>query len=582
MNNSSNEKSNPRKKRKENDSRLFTTDGAHDVSAGSNNDDGGFPSPKNKTQLDRMEKMMMRMEEKLGTVISLERRCEQLEAKCSSLENMLELTSQTTKKHIDEKFDSLYLHLDQQSSLLENKLETKVDTVNLKVERSLKLHELNKMLIKNQSWEFTADDSAFGFYDEDEVQYLVQTAEELKDLTTKMRQGEFPTIDPSVFGGICIERDNLDPPFSHEVNNELLPHWKEFAAALKQFTPAINLLPVNCLSCFTLDSVPLNHDAMLLIKEALIGMPFQCLAFTNNNNGDGIFGALGGMSVDAILDVVESNTHLQKLEIFGNQIGSHHIERLCSAVSNRHLVKLDLSESFEPGIGDEMLASLLAMNDLKLENLVMSENNITSAVSTVLADFLATNSTLETLDLYGNNLNDSDAELIANAIRSNSALKRLYIGNNTFTIAGEEAFRSVLFDESSLNAASDSNHCCEVYAGSRLDLASYNSPSGMNMQRNRARKIYALLSSRNKTMSNVQHFSDIDLKLLPNILQAVQKYSKDMRCDPNMDEVHLLSIVYEVMRRWDKVTPLYKTLGKSVGNDSHTLSSISPSSQPHL
>ncbi len=576
MNNSSKEM-NPRKKRKENDGR-FTTDGAHDVNTGSNNDDdGSFPSPKNKTQLDRMEEMMMRMEEKLATVSSLERRCEQLERKCSSLENMLELTSQTTKKHIDKKFDSLYLHLEQRNITLENKLETKVDTVNLKVERSLKLHELNKMLIKNQSWEFTADDSAFGFYDEDEVQYLVETAEELKDLTTKMRQGEFPTIDPSVFGGICIERDNLDPPFSHEVNNELLPHWKEFAAALKQFTPAINLLPDNCLSCFTFDSVPLNHDAMLLVKEALIGMPFQCLAFTHNNNGDGIFGALGGMSVDAILDIVESNKHLQKLEIFGNQIGSHHIERLCSAVRNRHLVKLDLSESFEPGIGDEMLTSLLSIDDLKLKELVMSENNITSAVSNLLADFLATNSTLEILNLYGNNLNDSDAELIASALRSNSALRRLYIGNSNITVAGEEAFRSVLFDKSSLNAASDSNHCCEVYAGGRLNLSSYNSPAGMNMQRNRARKIYALLSLRNDTMSNVQHFSGIDLKLLPNILQAIQKYACDMyRHDPQVP----LSILYEVMRRWDKVTPLYKTLGKSVGNDSHTLSSISPSSRP--
>ena len=259
------------------------------------------------------------------------------------------------------------------------------------------------------------------------------------------------------------------------------------------------------------------------------------------------------MSVDAILDVVESNKHLRKLGIVKNQIGVDHIERLCSAVRDYPLVKLHLSESFEPGIGDAMLTSLLTIDDLKLKELDMSENNITSTASTLLAEFLATNSILEILNLHDNNLNDSDAELISNALRSNSTLTRLYIGNRNITVAGEEAFRSVLCDISGLNAASDSNHSCEVYAGSRLNLSSYNSPMGMNMQRNRARKIYALLSLRNDTTSNVQHFSDIDLKLLPNILQAMQKYSNYMR---EYSEVPL-SIVYEIMRKWDKVTPLY-------------------------
>ncbi|KAL7495302.1 hypothetical protein ACHAWT_006628 [Skeletonema menzelii] len=168
MNNSN--ESNPRKKHKANDGRLFTMDCAHDVNAGNTNDSGGFSpsfsergddsteaSPKNnKTQLDRMEEMMMRMEEKLAAVSSLENRCHQLEAKCNSLETMLELTSQSTKKHVDEKFDSLYLHLERKSSSLVDKLDAKVDSVNVKVERSLKLHEYNEMLIKNQSWEYSA------------------------------------------------------------------------------------------------------------------------------------------------------------------------------------------------------------------------------------------------------------------------------------------------------------------------------------------------------------------------------------------------------------------------------------------
>ena len=293
----------------------------------------------------------------------------------------------------------------------------------------------------------------------------------------------------------------------------------------------------------------------LVVRDALMGKPFNKLAFSYNHNGGG---ARGGMSVDSILDVVESNEHLRKLEIDRNQIGSQHIERLCSAVRNRHLVQLDLYNSFEAGAGDEMLATLLTIDDLTLEKLIMSSNNITSTVSTLLADFLATNPRLKELGLCENQLNDSDAELIANALRSNTTLRELAIEDNNITDAGREAFRSVLCDESCLNAAADSNHICSVYAGSsHFDLVSCNSPS--DMKKNRARKLYALLSSRHKTMSNAQYFGDIDVKLLPNILQVMQKYSNDMyRYDP---KVNPLSIVYEIMRKWDKVIPLYKSLG---------------------
>eukprot|EP00986_Skeletonema_menzelii_P011781 scaffold6179_cov120-Skeletonema_menzelii.AAC.1 len=283
---------------------------------------------------------------------------------------------------------------------------------------------------------------------------------------------------------------------------------------------------------------------MYLVYEALMGMPFNRLDFTNNNIEDGV---RGGMSVDAILDVVESNKHLRKLVIGRNQIGSQHIERLCSAVRNHLLVKLDLFDSFEPGIGDEMLASLLTIDDLKLEKLDMSSNHITSVGSAVVADFLATNTRLKELDLRDNNLNDSDAELIANALRSNTTLRVLLLEDNNTTDAGEEYFRPVMCDESSLNSVADSNHTCRLPGF--MSSSCYNPSSDMG--ENRGRKLYGLLSSRNKTMSNVQHFSDIDVKVLPNILQAVQNYSNNMH---GYEKANPLSIVYEVMRRWDKVT----------------------------
>ena len=154
-----NKRSSPTKKRKASDGRA-TVDGPHDVNTGNTND-GGFLSswfgyfsgrrddasagPPNNEQfiqqslskMDRMEQIMMRMEEKLATVSSLESRCEQLEKKCCSLENKLESTSQSTKEHM-------------------NRLETKVDTVHVKLDKSLKFHEYNEMMMKNQHWKYSA------------------------------------------------------------------------------------------------------------------------------------------------------------------------------------------------------------------------------------------------------------------------------------------------------------------------------------------------------------------------------------------------------------------------------------------
>ena len=594
-NNSNNSNSSPAKKRKANDGRA-ATDCAHDVNKRNTNDGGGFlstwfgyfsgrrddaasGSPNNEnllhqslSKMDKMEQMMMRMEEKmtgieekLSTVGSIERRCEQLEKKCSSLETMLE----STKKHIDKKIDSLDFDLDQKCDSLADRLVAKVDAAHeQEAAKALKRHEYNEMLIKNQGWDYSVpvlsvDDFIHNGYSVDEAEYLSEAANELKDATTRMRRGEFTCY----IGGndVYVRMSDEDPPFDYAVNNELLPHWEEFAAALEQFTPAINILPDDCESSFRFYYVQLNHAAIGLIKNALVGMPFKSLAFSNNNNGNGV---CGGMSVDSILDIAESNKHLRKLLIGRNHIGSHHFERLCDAVRNHPtLVELVLFGSFEPGIGDEMLASLLSIDDLKLERLDMSENHITSAVGTLLADFVATNTTLKELDVMENNLTDIDAELLANALRSNSTLRELRIDYNNISEIGFECFHRVLCDESSLNSVADSNHVCSVLSDSSA-VNDWNLHE--DNQINRGWKIYYLLSTRHKTTSNAQHFGDIDLKILPDMLDAVQKYKSAARLRNwiNDSKVDPLSIVYEIMRKWDKAISLYKSLGaKSIENE---------------
>jgi hypothetical protein len=154
---------------------------------------------------------------------------------------------------------------------------------------------------------------------------------------------------------------------------------------------------------------------------------------------------------------------------------------------------------------------------------------------------------LKELNLHENyHLNDRDAALIANALRTNSTLRNFSIDAMGITDVGVEALGLALCDKSSLNSAADSNHTCTL-ALDWYDISNYNWDK--QWQINRGRKIYSILSSRNETMSNVQHFGNIDLKILPNMLEAVQKYSTYVsKYDPKVKKP--LSIVYEVMRKW--------------------------------
>ena len=492
----------------------------------------------NLTQMDRMENIMLRIEEKLTAVSSLESRCANLEAECSSLKNMLETKTNSIKEHVDSKFD--------------------------------KQNKYNKMLVRNQSWKYSTPvysfehwENQWGF-DGDIAEYLTESSECLKSMTEKLRRGDFPSDDGK---GIDLEWSAGDPILDNNASLKMRPYWKEFANALTQFTPAFGVLPDSCETYFNLDNIQLGHEVQGLLKTALMNKPFQRLSFVNREDVDDN----EGMMLNDILDIVNSNKHLQKLRIGNNLIGGDDIAKISSAVRYGSIVELDLSSCFEwnagNDLGDKMITSLLSTGGLaKLQKLGLDSNGLNSSTIALLAGFLATNPPLREFDLSNNGLSGDCVDLLANALRSNRSLRLLHLPGNTINDDGKEAFRLVLNNDSSLNSIADSNHSCRVDAVFHFDCWNVcKKPESFN----RARKIYNLLSKRNKSMStsNVQHFGGIDVKLLPSILEAVQRYASVVhpsdRFQSGYCRVEPLSIVYEVMRKWDKVFPLYTDEGNS-------------------
>ncbi len=528
------------KKRKANDGQATVPDGGGGGFLSSllgyfsgRRDDNAQPTcgGENQTQkMDAMMQMMGRMEEKLATVSSLERRCENLEA-------MLK-----TKMEQDEsKFDSLVRH-----------------------------HEYNSMIVKNQHWKYSTPVYSEEYwetkgYDGDVAEYLADGSGCLKDYTEKIRRGEFPN-DYGDEKGIDLEWNEGDPILDRAVIDIMRPHWREFVDALKQFTPVFSVLPDGCESFFNLLNVQLPGNVAWRLKAALMNKPFQRLSFVNKTG----VGDDEGMSVYSILDIVESNEHLRKLTVGNNRIQLGHMEKICSAVRRGSIVELDLYNCFENGLGDEMIAFLLTSGGLmKLEKLDLNSNGITSNGITILANFLAMNPMLKELDLRNNGFSGGGGcvDLLANALQSNKSLRSLRLYGNAIGDAGYEALRLVLHNDSSLNSLADSNHSCVlegVEFSWNVDRVRKNETWHEATESfNRARKIYKLLSARNKSMStsNVQHFDDVDIKLLPSILEAVQSYASVVhpsdRHRAGYCRVEPLSIAYEVMRKWDKVFPLY-------------------------
>ena len=515
--------SSPSKKRKANDAGRATD--ARDMSTKNNNDLS--------QKMDTMMQIMMGMQEKL---ISVESRCEQLEAKCSSLES--KLTAQ---------------------------VDTKMDSLHAKMDKTIKHQEYNDMLARNQNWNYSALIHSIeywmdGGYDLEEAEYLLQTSEYLKYLTKTIRRGEF-TIENE---GIDFELGADAPIFDWNVNDRLIPHWTEFAEALKQFNPVLGVLPDDCENFFGLHHAQLSIEARNLLKDALMETHFKGLFFTQDRSRR--YGP-GGMSVDSIFDIVDSNTQLRELDINGYFVDNIQITEICSSV-HRHpsLLDLSLNSCFEDGLGDEMLDSLLKSSEFKLQRLAIRFNGITSRGITLLSEFLATDPPLKWLELDGNDLGDNEAESLANALRRNTTLRRLDLSGNDITDVGKESLRLALYDDRSLNSVSDSNHSCYIVG---ILLAFYWNKSApwceirtwdvddlrKETAMNRAQKIYRLLSSRNESLSNVQHFDDIDVKILPNMIEAVQRYWKSYL------PLNSLSIVYEVLRKWEKVFPLYNMEG---------------------
>ena len=232
-----------------------------------------------------------------------------------------------------------------------------------------------------------------------------------------------------------------------------------------------------------------------------------------------------------VIEIIQSNQKLKEFHWTNNEIESmDDANLLVEAIISRPLIKsISLVNCFGENMDAYSIFRSLLASGKDFAHIDLGFNNIRTGGGTELPDFLATNPPLKDLFLIENHLDDSDAILIARALKRNTHLEQLILGGNDITDIGRDALRNSLLDSTTLNTIADSNHSCNV-GGIDLDDDISNNNRLLDDKVNRGRKMYSLLSSRNREGVNVHHlfdeeFDDDSMKLVPKVLECVHIYA---------------------------------------------------------
>lgn len=390
-------------------------------------------------------------------------------------------------------------------------------------------------------------------YDEANVERMEKFLQEVKLTTLKLRSGEELECGITLKGG-CLDPNGLI--LRHD--NILLPHWQEFANALRQYTHEPGYHDV-----FRLSDVELHSSVVDMLTLALKqkNKPLEVHNCPSSTNG-----------IDFAVKYAQSNPGLKRLHWGGTRVDTTEILRRLFDIVDSHpslnSFSLD-SICGERMNGHDLLPLAFSLlHGTKTYNIGLRSNNIRTNGATDLPDFVATNNPhLKRLDLMDNNFDDGDALLLAKALSRNNALERIDLRGNNITEVGSEALLDALCDCTSVKSVVNSNHTCTIY-GLGLDyyISNCDSPPQKMQrieveQRRIGRKIYYLFSTRNSEGSNGHHleleFGDISLELSPHVLERVMHHSPQKYGAGSLgyyslrEDVCLLSILYEMVRSWN-------------------------------
>ena len=353
----------------------------------------------------------------------------------------------------------------------------------------------------------------------------------------------------------------------------LLSHWIEFRNSMIQWQASSSRLysirrisgTIERTQAFSLclSNIELPVDVLAELRECLfpggLGHVEELHLMRNEFQGS--------EGIDFALETMQLQKKITELSYARNPVDNgQDCRRLVDAIVSHPNISRVYLEGLLRGErnGHDFLVDLLRGEGMK--SVDFTHCVVKTDGQSTLFDVIKHHPNLMILRLDDNKLDDEDAINLADALRYNRVLCELSLRGNEFTHLGEDVLKKVIYDDSSLNAAADSNHVCTIEGFDSWEESEvYNNASEYdeNEQKlNRARKIFDLLEERNKQGTNVHHLEvemgDDTLKIVPLTLAAVQMYgerrSKQREWNGNnnvtREDAPELSITYELLRSW--------------------------------
>ena len=238
--------------------------------------------------------------------------------------------------------------------------------------------------------------------------------------------------------------DNEEPIVWHEPT--LDEYWAEFYDQMKQLDSVPDILDIH------ISNVEMKKECLAalvaIFRSGRATNLSKMITFRNTN--------LCGNCIAHLTKLVEASSMLYILLLDHNRIDNMESARCLSRSLRSHacIRRLCLNHC-DLGSSPEILLVIL-QSDVK--GIDLSNNNIDSLGAVKIAEYLESNPPIRGINLDHNRLNDDDAVLISNALKRNTNLKTIHLRPNHFTSIGVKALLTCVFDRSSLNAISESNH----------------------------------------------------------------------------------------------------------------------------
>jgi hypothetical protein len=247
--------------------------------------------------------------------------------------------------------------------------------------------------------------------------------------------------------------------------------------------------------------------------------------------------------------LVDISLELRYLDLHHNRI--HNMEsahclssslKAHACIMQLHLNHCDLGSN--PEILSVILQSDVSCTDLR-------HNNIDSLGAVKIAEYLEGDQPMRSINLAHNRLNDNDAILISQALKKNTNLHSIDMHSNNFTCIGVKALLTCVFNNSSLNAISESNHTLKQlvvfdYINQPIHRLEYSIDGMIGLDR----KAKIVLALQDKDCL-LKYLTNVPVELIPEILRFPQRVVNPYRQVVNQPQHKHLNIVYCTMRWWN-------------------------------